>query len=280
MNPEESPSEIIVPVPESRCLSAAVQREIVRLDRRCVVRLEAMQQFHTWLDGKRRGRHACRVIGDSRTGKTIACDVYRLSAPPLRLHGEIPVVPVIYWHAPTEASLRELFDGLLAYLDYRVTTGTLAEIRERVYRLLKLCQVELILIDEAHRLSQKTLSEVRDLFERLQISVVLIGTDRLDAVLRRDEQVLRRFMACHRFHRMNAAELEETTAIWEPYVLRLPESSNLTSDPMQRLLATATQGYLGLLDEVLRNAAIRALQAEQGWIDLTLLQQAAAEFQA
>jgi DNA transposition AAA+ family ATPase len=279
VNSEAPIPDLIVPAAPGRGLSEAVQREIDRLDRPCVVRLGAMQQFHTWLDGKRRGGHACRVIGDSRTGKTIACDVYRLNTPPVRSPGQVPIVPVMYWHAPTDASLRELFIGLLEYLDYRVTKGTLAEIRERVYRLLKQCQVELILIDEAHRLRQKTLSEVRDLL-RLQISVVLIGTDRLDAVLRRDEQVLRRFMACHRFHRMNAGELEETTAIWETYVLRLPESSNLTSDSMQRLLATATQGYLGLLDEILRNAATRALQAERSRIDLAILQQAAAEFQA
>ena|GEM_PF-1177021 len=61
----------------------------------------------------------------------------------------------------------------------RVTNGTISELRERVYRLLKACQVEMIILDEAHRLRPKTLSEIQDVFE-LGISVVLVGTDRLD----------------------------------------------------------------------------------------------------
>ncbi len=276
---DDRPLEMITPTKRDRSLNASLQQEIERLERHCIVRLESMQQFHLWLDGKRRARRACRVIGDSRTGKTIACDVYRLNNAPQQTNGETPIVPVIYWFAPTETSLRELFVGLLEYLQYRVIKGTLAELRARVYRILKVCQVEMIIIDEAHRMQRKTLSEVRDIFERLKIAVVLVGTDRLDTVMHHDDQVLNRFMACHRFHRLSASELEETTAIWEEYVLRLPQPSNLTSDAMQRVLATSTRGYLGLLDEILRSAAVRALQAGQPCIDLTLLQQAAMEYQ-
>ena len=99
----------------------------------------------------------------------------------------------------------------------------------RVYRLLKACQVEMIILDEAHRFRPKTFSEIRDVFDLLGISIVLVGTDRLDAVVRRDEQVHNRFMTCHRFHRFDGQALADTTAIWEEYVLKLPQSSNLTS---------------------------------------------------
>jgi DNA transposition AAA+ family ATPase len=105
-----------------------------------------------------------------------------------------------------------------------------------------------------------------------------VGTDRLDAVVRRDEQVYNRFMACHRFHRMDSQSLEDTTAIWEAYVLRLPHPSNLTSAPMQKILGTSTRGYLGLLDDILRNAARRALQSGRSHIDLNVLSQAAVEY--
>lgn len=42
----------------------------------------------------------------------------------------------------------------------------------------------MIIVDEAHRLRPKTLSEIRDIFDLLDICVVLVGTDRLDAVVR------------------------------------------------------------------------------------------------
>jgi hypothetical protein len=48
---------------------------------------------------------------------------------------------------------------------------------------------------------------------------------------------------------------------------------------MQKVLGTATRGYLGLLDEILRNAARRALLLKQSHIGIDLLTQAAAEYQ-
>ena len=77
---------------------------------------------------------------------------------------------------------------------------------------------------------------------------------------------------------MDSQALEDTTAIWEVYVLKLPQPSNLTSAPMQKILGTSTRGYLGLLDDILRNAARRALQNGRAQIDLNLLSQAAAEY--
>jgi len=72
-----------------------VEREIQRLQRRWVVELEQMRRFHEWLDGKRLARSPCRVVGDSRTGKTIACESYRLKHPPRLITGQPPIVPVI-----------------------------------------------------------------------------------------------------------------------------------------------------------------------------------------
>lgn len=271
-------SEIEVIVPPQRQIDAQAQRQIERLQRHCIVELEAVQQFHAWLDDKRHCRQACRVIGDSRTGKTFACNGYRLKYAPNQPNGDAPIVPVIYWHATTETGQRELFVGLLEHLKYRVTNGTISDLRERVYRLLKVCQVEMIILDEAHRFRPKTFSEIRDIFDLLGISVVLVGTDRLDAVVRRDEQVHNRFMACHRFHRFDSQALEDTTAIWEEYVLKLPQRSDLTSAAMQKILGATTRGYLGALDEILRNAARRALQSGQSRIDVSLLSQVALEY--
>lgn len=152
-------------------------------------------------------------------------------------------MPVIYWHATTETGQRELFGGLLEYLRYRITNGTIPDLRERAYRLLRACQVEMIILDEAHRFRPKTFSEIRDIFDLLGISV-LVGTDRLDAVVRRDEQVHNRFMTCHRFQRFDSQTLEETTAIWEECVLRLPQPSNLTSASVQKVLGASTRGSI------------------------------------
>ena len=59
--------------------------------------------------------------------------------------------------------------------------------------MLKGCEVEMLVIDEADRLKPETFADVRDFYDKLGISVVLVGTDRLDAVVKRDEQVYNRF---------------------------------------------------------------------------------------
>jgi DNA transposition AAA+ family ATPase len=200
MKPKER-ERIVLPAQPAK---SETQEAIARLQRQCFVELATVQQFHAWLDDKRQCRQACRVIGDSRTGKTIACDAYRLKYARQTTSGDAPIVPVIYWHATTETGQRELFVGLLEHLKYRITNGTISDLRERVYRLLRTCQVEMIILDEAHRFRSKTFSEIRDIFDLLGISVVLVGTDRLDVVVRRDEQVHNRFMTCHRFQRFDS----------------------------------------------------------------------------
>jgi len=47
---------------------------------------------------------------------------------------------------------------------------------------------------------------------------------------------------------------------------------------MQKILGASTRGYLGLLDEILRTAARRALELGRSQIDVNLLSQAAAEY--
>ena len=136
-------------------MKSETQQQIERLQQHCLVELGVVEQFHSWLDLKRGGRQACRVVGDSRTGKTIACNLYLNKHLQPSSNGEAPIVPVMYLHAPTESGPRELFVGLLEYLQYRITRGTIAELRDRVYRLLKACQVEMIILDEAHRLRPK-----------------------------------------------------------------------------------------------------------------------------
>ena len=251
--------------------------DIARLQRRWIVELEQMRRFHQWLDEKRTARQPCRVVGDSRTGKTIACDTYRLKHPPTLISGQPPHIPVVSWQSPPDSGNRDLFEGILQALRYQLNRGTLSEIRSRVYRTLKACQVEMLIVDEAHRLRHRTFSELQDILDALQIAIVLVGTDRLDAVMPRDEQVHRRFIASHRYERLTSAQLVETSAIWETHMLRLPEPSNLGSAKMQKILGPVTGGYLGLLDRILREAAVRSLSGGRKRIEFNILSEVAAE---
>lgn len=160
---------------------------------------------------------------------------------------------------PQKCGAKDLFKEIIEYLKYRAVKGTASEFRSRAMEVLKRTGVEMLIIDEADRLKPETFAEVRDIYDKLGIALVLVGTDRLDAVIKRDEQVYNRFRAHRRFGKLTGEEFRKTVIIWEDKVLKLPVASNLTSKEMQKILLKATEGYIGRLDEVLREAAIKSL---------------------
>lgn len=255
-----------------------LQLEIARLRRKQIVELQQVRHFHNWLEGKRRSRQSCRAVGESRTGKTIAVNSYKLRHKPIQERGKPPIVPVAIIQPPQECGSRDLFASIIEHLKYKVVKGTVGEIRNRTLKVLERCQVEMLIIDEADRLKPKTFADVRDIFDNLGISVVLVGTDRLDTVVKRDEQVYNRFRACYRFGKLSGVEFKKTVDIWERDILKLPIASNLSSKTMLKILAEATGGYIGLLDMILREAAIRALEKGLKKIDKETLQEVAREY--
>lgn len=262
----------VLPV-EEQAEPIDVEEQIRQLGKRRILELPQMTRFHTWLDAKRLTRQSCRVVGESRTGKTISCDTYHLKHTVTQNPGYAPIIPVAYWHCPENLSVSGFFTGLLQLLQYRATGGRIPELRERLYNVLSNCGVEMLILDEAQRLTERAISEARDISDQLEISVVLVGTDRLNAVLSWDEQVKYRFLLTYHMPRLNSEELRETTALWEKHILQLPEPSKLTSAKAQDLLLQKTQGYIGLLDQILREAAIQTLLMGRTHIEYSLLRQ-------
>ncbi len=258
--------------------SDKLQAEIKRLNRKNVVNLKQVEVLHQWLEGKRQARQSCRIVGESRTGKTVACNSYRLRHKPIQEVGKPPTVPVVYIQIPQECGAKDLFKAIIEHLKYQMTKGTVAEIRDRMLRVLKTCSVEMLIIDEADRLKAKTFAEVRDIFDKLNIAVVLVGTDRLDTVIGRDEQVQNRFCACYRFGKLSGDNFIDAVNIWENQILKLPVPSNLTNKKMLTLLGEKTGGYIGLMDMILREAAIKALTKGLQKIDFATLNEVAKEY--
>jgi hypothetical protein len=84
-----------------------LQAEIARLKGKSIVPLQQVKTLHDWLDGKRKARQSCRVVGESRTGKTVACDAYRYRQKPQQEVGRPPIVPVVYIQPPQKCGSKD-----------------------------------------------------------------------------------------------------------------------------------------------------------------------------
>ncbi|MBD2074357.1 TniB family NTP-binding protein [Phormidium sp. FACHB-592] len=257
---------------------AQLKAETDRLRKKTIMPLEQVSRFHNWLDGKRKSRQSCRVVGESRTGKSMACEAYFYRHKPQQEPGKKPIVPVVYIQPPQKCGAKDLFKEIIEFLKHRATKGTISDFRGRAMEILQACEVEILIIDEADRLKPETFADVRDIYDKLAISVVLVGTDRLDAVIKCDEQVYNRFRACHRFGKLSGEEFVKTVAIWEQKILKLPVASNLTSKEMLRIVTAGTEGYIGRMDEILREAAIRSLSAGFKKVEKKILEEVAKEY--
>jgi hypothetical protein len=278
-SPQEQPaSQIAKELGDLKADTQLLQVEIARLNKKSIVPLEHIKDLHDWLDEKRKARQSCRLVGESRTGKTVACEAYTFRNKPKQEGKQAPTVPVVYIMPPAKCGAKELFREIIEYLKYRAVRGTVADFRGRAMEVLKGCEVEMIIIDEADRLKPETFSDVRDINDKLGIAVVLVGTDRLDAVIKRDEQVYNRFRASRRFGKLTGEDFKRTVEIWEDKVLKMPVASNLTNKEMLKILLKATEGYIGRLDEILREAAIKSLSRGFKKLEKAVLQEVAREY--
>ena len=139
-----------------------VEAEIKRLRRKSVLSLSQVKELHEWLGEKQKALQSCRIIGESRTGKTMACESYMWRNKPRQTGRQTPIVPVVYLLPPLKCGSKDFFTSILEYLKYRAVKGTLSDFRSRAMDVLKACEVEMLIVDEADRLQPDTFPEVRD----------------------------------------------------------------------------------------------------------------------
>jgi DNA transposition AAA+ family ATPase len=193
-----------------------VQEHVERLRRYKTVALESVQQAHAWLNRKRNSRQCGRILGESRTGKTKACESYLKKYGQPDFSGRIPKIPISYVLPKQDCTSRELFRVILEQYGDELPKGTVGDAQSKTLKVLEACQTEMLMIDEADRLKPKTFADVRDIFDKLDISVILIGTKkRLDPAVKKDEQVFNRFRSSYRMGTIPSKEFAKIVGAWK-----------------------------------------------------------------
>lgn len=251
------------------------KQEIERLNQPDILNLEQVKRFCAWLNERRKLRKPGRAVGESGLGKTTASQFYAYQNRTVKIPNQNPSVSVLYIELEgSSCSPSLLFKTIIETLKFKVKGGTENQLRERAWYLIKQCKVEILIIDEAHRLQFKALPDVRDLFDKVKIVPILVGTSsRLDTLISKDEQVAGRFASYFSFEKLLGTNFRKTVKVWEQQILKLPKPSNLAENQeIITLLQEKTDGQIRLLDQILRDAAIKALEDGINKIDKSVLE--------
>lgn len=143
------------------------------------------------------------VTGQTGSGKTTLIEFYRNHFPS-RIETDRTVTPVLIVTTPESPTVKSLAESILIALgDPAATSGTAENKTRRIFKYLKECGVELIIVDEfqhfydSRKVSQarKVTDWLKNLFNIASIPVVLVGLPRSVMVVRMNPQLKRRFSA-------------------------------------------------------------------------------------
>ncbi|MBD1916278.1 MULTISPECIES: AAA family ATPase [Cyanophyceae] len=254
-------------------LAPETQKELERLAKTPYFDLPKVQGCHTYLEECRLGNACSRIVGDSGVGKTVAAKAYVR-----RLKSISTNEYAVYVLLPPNCTPKGVYEEVLKALGFTYTKGNISLLRNRARQTLTSRKVSVLLFDEANHLKRDALGEMQYLEEAEVVkSIVLIGTDRLDALICQDEQVQRRYPR-YQYGRVLSAELKDLVELWEATVIRFPVASSLTAKKPFSLIESATGRCIGKMDELLRRAARKALIEGESKISYERLQEVAAQF--
>jgi DNA transposition AAA+ family ATPase len=272
---------------ENRLLSFSIRHSVIEHPGY----LEAMQKIELLHQRSSLAGVAGGLLITGHTGsgkstiKTQYAERYPRKETNVRTHIRVLIVDT-----PSSPTVRSLVAAMLTALgDPASQKGTAEEKTERLYKLLKGCGVELLIIDEfQHFLDRGKFSEactvtdwLKNLLNRANIPVVLIGLPRSAYVLELNEQLRRRFSSRYSlepFAFSQVDDIQQFRAVLNAIQQQLPIRSSVLSEyEIAQRFHIATYGlmdYLAkLIDGAIQIAATRQLQI----LDLRTYAEAFAE---
>ncbi|MCK0069415.1 TniB family NTP-binding protein [Kordiimonas laminariae] len=199
------------------------------------------------------------ILGRPGVGKTTIKDLYTAKYA-IEKTDTGTKVPVLSATIPVPATMMTLVTALLTKIgDPLAVKGTLHQKTLRLYRLLKECETEMILLDEFHHFidcdSEKILNSVsnwlKNLISETKVPVTLIGLPKSLRVLFANSQLERRFsdilhISPIKYPSANNKDFKHLLKIIQEHAI-LKFDMDLTSEDMLPRMYAATNGYLSPL---------------------------------
>ncbi len=226
------------------------------------------------------------ITGPTNNGKSKLVERFRRSYPPIVFPNELysmgsgfyKAVPVLYLQMPPHPEVKRFYTILLDYMGLEVTKNLRTPTLEvSVINHLKGKEVKLLVIDEIHNMlsgrkdqQREFLNVIRFLGNDLQIPIVAVGTHDAYIAISSDAQLENRFDP---FLLPPWKESKALYSLLASYATLLPlrMPSQLADSEVCEIILERTDGILGEMVNLLRQAAITAIRDGREKIDARLL---------
>lgn len=225
------------------------------------------------------------IKGDTNNGKTMIINQFRKQHPPCdNEEGEAVSYPVLVIQSPPMPDEGRLYNAILEELrsPYRKTDHPDKKLFQAV-RILDSVGTRTLILDEIHDLlsgtskkQQQALNVIKQLGNRVKISIVAVGTEKASNVFACDPQLSNRFktIALPRWT-IDGKGRDEFLDLLDHFekILPLHNPSKLTEQkPIILKLHAMSEGLIGELFDLLAMACIEAIKRRQERITLKILE--------
>jgi len=258
------------------------ERRIARIDRDRWIGYgrarEAIEELERILRSERRQRpDNLLIVGASNNGKTAIdrCFLARM-VPPEDAAARTSTIPVTLIQAPNGPRIPQLLTSIRSALGQPAgRRETTAQLRTETYRIMRAVGLRLLLIDDLHNIRAAgvgpLLVELREIGSAAGVSLGGFATKDIAYALRQDEQLANRFdlMTLPRWQ----IDDPDYWRLLHTLGRRLPlrAASNLTDPELAASILSRSDGLIGAMTRLLRQAAVQAVRTAHERIDRAML---------
>lgn len=209
------------------------------------------------------------IIGDTNNGKTSIVQEFIDIQKRKSGNKDDDFYDILYVEAPEVPSVKSLYIEILTEcnLKHSTKTGTTEQLKQKMLKALRDLNVKMLFIDEIHnllsaqneRILQQCLNALKGLSNRLQIPIILVGTEEAEGVIKSDGQILSRY----RIIRLNKWKKDKSfLLLLKSFEKALPlrKPSNLHNSEISKMMYELSEGILGNISIIIRESAIEAIK--------------------
>lgn len=228
------------------------------------------------------------ILGNTGAGKTTLIDAWLEKAPLRTMEtAEGTIIPYLYVLVPSSPKKKGAVSAFLRALhDPNPSRGTEWDMISRVHLLIKRCKVQVIFVDEFQHLRDKDTQKVvhaiadflKDIINQAHIPMILTGKlGEAESILMANSQLDRRVgtpfvLEPFEWDRNRPETIKEFRTLMRDIDRALPlDLSDLQDVEMAYRFYYASDGYLGWIMEIIREAAIRAIDTDCHCLNMPLL---------